>query len=93
MSVALDNTVESQSAQMNLLLYQIYRPYLNGKNFFNDFLYFVFTNLKCQKVNILFCLETGKSASVHFSPLCTENAPVFIRETVNQLCFFPFGEN
>ena len=32
MSVALDNTVESQSAQMNLLLYQIYRPYLNGKN-------------------------------------------------------------
>ena len=31
MSVALDSVVESQAAQLNLLLYQIYRPYFNGK--------------------------------------------------------------
>jgi len=32
MSVALDNVMESQAAQLNLLLYQIYRPYFNGKS-------------------------------------------------------------
>ena len=31
MSVALDSVMESQAAQLNLLLYQIYRPYFNGK--------------------------------------------------------------
>ncbi len=31
MSVALDSVVESQAAQLNLLLYQIYRPYFSGK--------------------------------------------------------------
>ena len=27
----LDSVMESQAAQLNLLLYQIYRPYFNGK--------------------------------------------------------------
>lgn len=31
MSVALDSVMETQVAQLNLLLYQIYRPYFNGK--------------------------------------------------------------
>ncbi len=32
MSVAaLDTVVETQAAQLNLLLYQLYRPYFNGK--------------------------------------------------------------
>lgn len=30
MSVALDSVVETQAAQLNLLLYQIYRPYFNA---------------------------------------------------------------
>ena len=30
-SVALDTMIENQAAQLNLLLYQIYRPYFNGK--------------------------------------------------------------
>lgn len=35
MSVVLDtNVMENQAAQLNLLLYQIYRPYFNGKNTF-----------------------------------------------------------
>ena len=33
MSVALDSVMESQAAQLNLLLYQIYRPYFNGKTY------------------------------------------------------------
>ena len=33
MSVALDSVMETQVAQLNLLLYQIYRPYFNGKLF------------------------------------------------------------
>ena len=32
MSVAaLDSVMDTQVAQLNLLLYQIYRPYFNGK--------------------------------------------------------------
>ena len=32
MSVALDSAaMDSQQAQLNLLLYQIYKPYMNGK--------------------------------------------------------------
>ena len=31
-NVGLDSVMESQAAQLNLLLYQIYRPYFNGKN-------------------------------------------------------------
>ena len=33
MSVALDSVMETQAAQLNLLLYQIYRPYFNGKSY------------------------------------------------------------
>ena len=32
MSVAMDGVMETQAAQLNLLLYQIYRPYFNGKD-------------------------------------------------------------
>ena len=37
MSVALDSVVETQAAQLNLLLYQIYRPYFNGKRIDSSF--------------------------------------------------------
>ena len=32
MNIGLDSVMESQAAQLNLLLYQIYRPYFNGKH-------------------------------------------------------------
>jgi len=32
MSVALDSVMETQAAQLNLLLYHMYRPYFNGRN-------------------------------------------------------------
>ena len=34
MNIGLDSVMESQAAQLNLLLYQIYRPYFNGKEYF-----------------------------------------------------------
>ena len=30
----LDSVMETQAAQLNLLLYQIYRPYFNGKHIY-----------------------------------------------------------
>lgn len=32
MNIGLDSVMETQAAQLNLLLYQIYRPYFNGKH-------------------------------------------------------------
>ena len=34
LNIGLDSVMETQAAQLNLLLYQIYRPYFNGKHTF-----------------------------------------------------------
>ena len=42
MSVALDSVMETQAAQLNLLLYHMYRPYFNGRIFNNLLLYHMY---------------------------------------------------
>ena len=46
----LDSVMETQVAQLNLLLYQIYRPYFNGK----IISYFIF------KLDKILCLSLKK---------------------------------